>query len=164
MASARAFAGQGLFYVLEGEHTKSPQKLPTVTIGYTNLAPFQAMNRFNLRAARNLTPGTLNFGTLIPDFVPSSGAKKSVLRNMQCAEIYGHVDWLQVCDCVDEALKAGLALFFLLAGSTRACLCYTQYHPYAALDNLDNSPANLSPGRPPASVTTSRWLRRGHRE
>ncbi|CAE7279316.1 unnamed protein product [Symbiodinium pilosum] len=28
---------------------------------------------------------------------------KSVLRNMQCAEIYGHVDWLQVCDCVDEA-------------------------------------------------------------
>ncbi|OLQ14223.1 hypothetical protein AK812_SmicGene1709 [Symbiodinium microadriaticum] len=25
------------------------------------------------------------------------------LTNMQCAEIYGHVEWIQVCDCVDEA-------------------------------------------------------------
>ncbi|CAE7492804.1 FTR1, partial [Symbiodinium necroappetens] len=25
------------------------------------------------------------------------------LTNMACAEIYGHVEWIQVCDCVDEA-------------------------------------------------------------
>ena len=25
------------------------------------------------------------------------------LTNMQCAEIYGHVEWIQVCDCVDLA-------------------------------------------------------------
>ena len=24
-------------------------------------------------------------------------------KDMQCAEIYGHVDWIQGCDCVDEA-------------------------------------------------------------
>ncbi|CAL1137635.1 unnamed protein product, partial [Cladocopium goreaui] len=25
------------------------------------------------------------------------------LNDMQCAEIYGHVEWIQACDCVDEA-------------------------------------------------------------
>lgn len=24
-------------------------------------------------------------------------------KNMQCAEIYGHVEWLQGCECVDAA-------------------------------------------------------------
>ena len=24
-------------------------------------------------------------------------------KDMQCAEIYGHVEWIQACDCVDEA-------------------------------------------------------------
>lgn len=28
------------------------------------------------------------------------------LNNMQCAEIYGHVEWLQGCDCVDAATGA----------------------------------------------------------
>ena len=27
-------------------------------------------------------------------------------KNMQCAEIYGHVEWLQGCDCVDAITGA----------------------------------------------------------
>ena len=122
---------------------------------------------YNALSSELQPPNALSSEFLIHNFVLSSDAKykkKCAQEHAVCGNLRPRrlVAGLRLCRRGPERVKAGLALFLCLLRRP-AGVCHT-CHPYAALDDPDISPAKLSAGRPPASVTTSQWLRRGQAE